>query len=94
MTPEAQIVMHALFECFGRQQVVQEGLIGDLMWGFAQTGIPDKATWIGLCDLHKLGYVKFQAPDNTFVSADSDLIGKAWVRYQPKLLEMVYEPTV
>lgn len=90
LMPEAQIVMHNLFSCFDRQNSVQEGLIGDLIWGFSLCGTPRELTMKGLMQLESAGYVKFQAPDGTMVSMDSDLAAKAWVRYQPKLLDMVY----
>lgn len=90
---EAQIVLKALFSCFEKQGNVQEGLIGDLMWGFEQCAppVPRQLTFKGLANLAAAGYVKFQAPDNSFVDIMSDQIGKAWVRYQPKLLDMAYE---
>ena len=92
LAPEAQLVLHALLSCFEKQKDVQEGLIGDLVWGFEQAGIPKEASVIGLDRLAVAGYVKFQAPDNTFIDFSADAISKAWVRYQPKLLDMVYEP--
>lgn len=88
---EGQIVLHSLFACFDRQKSVQEGLIGDLIWGFAQAGIPPQLTLVGLKILEKNGYVKFQAPDHSYVDLNSDKIESAWVRYQKKLLDMVYE---
>lgn len=91
LRPEAQIVLHSLFECFTKHQEVKEGLVGDLMWGFEQCGIPVKLTIVGLTALESAGYVKFQTPDNQFVGFDSDQIGSCWLRYQPKLLDMVYE---
>lgn len=87
---EAQIVLHALLACFENKKSIEEGLIGDLLWGFEQGGIPAGTTAMGLQFLEKDGYVKFQAKDNTFVSFMSDKIEGAWVRYQPKLLDMVY----
>jgi len=89
---EAQITLHALFSCFDKQKNVQEGLIGDLLFGFEVGGVPRNCSFMGLQQLQRAGYIKFQAKDNTYVDIMSDLIGSAWVRYQPKLLEMVYEP--
>ena len=91
LSEQAQMTLHALFDCFEKQQNVEEGLIGDLIWGFQQSNIPPEVTIQGLQVLALGGYVKFQAPDNTYVDFSSDKIEKAWVRYQPKLLEMVYE---
>lgn len=91
MEKESQIVLQALFSCFEQQKSVKEGLIGDMMWGFEQVGIPAQLTWKGLRQLERLGYVKFQTKDNAMISAESDLIGSAFLRYERKLLEMVCE---
>ena len=88
MPAEAQIVMHALFDCFDKQKEVKEGVIVDLVWGFQQSGISDALTVGGLAQLEERGYVKFQAPDNAFVDIKSTQIDKAWVRYQKKLLDV------
>ena len=88
ISAEAQIVLHNLLMCFDKQKGIQEGLIGDLLWGFAQGGIPENCTAVGLRDLEKVGFVKFQAPDNTYVKISDDSATKAWVRYQPKLLKI------
>ena len=88
---ESQIVLHALFSCFEKQQRVEEGVIKDLVWGFEQGGIPPECSMLGLTQLQGKGYIKFQAPDNTFVTILSDQLGECWIRYQPKLLEMIYE---
>lgn len=93
---EAREVMIRLFRCFHKAGEVSEGLIGDLMFGF---GIPTleerplspEESWRGLCQLKALGYVKFQAKDGAFIDEHGSGIGGAWVRYQPKLLEAVYE---
>jgi hypothetical protein len=89
--PEAQIVLQALLACFEKQKNVQEGLVKDLVWGFAQSGIPDACTLLGIRQLENLGYVKIQAPDNTIIRIESPHIAESWVRYEPKLLELVYD---
>lgn len=91
--PEAQIVLQALFACFEHQKSVQEGLIGDLLWGFQQndqTPIPAELTMNGLKQLGVLDYVKFRSKDHMFIDFSSDRIEEAFVIYQPKLLDFVY----
>lgn len=90
MPAEAQMVMQALFSCFEKQKSVQEGLIGDLMWGFTQTNIPAELTLNGLKQLQRLGYVKFRTPDNVFIDFTNEHIEKSFVVYEPKLLDYVY----
>ena len=90
LRPESQIVLQALLSCFEEKQSIEEGLIGDLVWGFGQCGIPPECTLVGLKELHRHGYVKFQAPDNSWIDIDSDQIGCAWIRYTAKLLDMAY----
>jgi hypothetical protein len=87
---EAHAVLQALLACFEKQKCVSEGLIGDLIWGFAQANIAKECTYNGLRQLAKEGYIKFQAKDNSWVNMDDDKADSAWVRYQPKLLELVY----
>jgi hypothetical protein len=93
LSAQGQIVLKLLFDCFSKQGAVKEGMIGDLCWGFEQATppIPQKLSIDGLRALEKAGYVKFQAKDGALVGFDSDKITSAWVRYQPKLLGMVYE---
>lgn len=91
LVPEAQIVLHSLLSCFDRQKEVKEGKLDDLVWGFEQAGVPGGCTVIGLQALVKQGYLKLQAPDNTFVDMTSDRIKECWVRYERRLLDLVYE---
>lgn len=86
---EGGSVLALLFKVFERQQYVNEGLIGDIIYGFSACGIPTEMTVQGLDDLNRKGYLKFQAKDNTYVSIYDDQAGGAWVRYQPKLLNML-----
>lgn len=88
---EAQMVLQALFDCFERAGSIQEGIIEELLWGFEQCGFPRKLTAHGLVFLEKAGYVKFQTRDGLFVEFVSAKLKDSWIRYQPKLLEMVYE---
>jgi hypothetical protein len=88
---EGQMVLQALFDCFERNGNVQEGIVEELMWGFEQCGFPRKLTAHGLVFLEKAGYVKFQTRDGLFVEFVSAKLSDSWIRYQPKLLGMVYE---
>ncbi len=98
---KAQAVLKLLFDCFSKQGSAKEGLIGDILWGFAQSpclltakGLepaPPEFTLEGLRQLNTFGYLKFQAKDGEIVGVESSKIESAWVRYEPKLLEMVYE---
>lgn len=90
LSPEGQIVLHAIFACFDRQGKIEEGKFEDLVWGFEQADIPRGCTLIGIKELGKKGYFKFQSPDNAIVDIGSDLIGNAWIKYTPKLMDLVY----
>jgi hypothetical protein len=92
----AREVIIRLFRCFARFGRVDEGLIGDLMFGFSQPTkeeppLSPEATFTGLKQLEKLDYISFQAKDGAYIDAASDKITSAWVRYKPKLLGLVYE---
>lgn len=92
LPPEAQMVLQLLFSCFEKQKSVQEGIIDDIAWGFEQMmpPIPAALTLVGLDQLRAQGYVKFQAKDNSFATGLNDKIREHWLRYEPKLLSMVY----
>lgn len=92
VSTEAKIVLIELFQCFEKAGVVSEGLIGDIIWGFAQVSppIPSALTIAGLRHLECSGYVRFQAKDGSYIDFSSDKIEGAFVRYQPKLLDLVY----
>lgn len=91
LSAEAQVTMRALFDCFEKCGAVKEGLIEDLLWGFEQCGIPRKLTAKGLVDLEAASYLYFETPDNTLITFEAARIHECWVRYQPKLLDMLYE---
>jgi hypothetical protein len=90
---EAQIVLRALFDCFERARSVQEGIIEELLWGFEQCGLPRQLTAHGLVFLEKAGYVRFQTRDGVFTDFASAKTADSWIRYEPRLLEMVYAKT-
>lgn len=92
LPPEAQMVLQLLFSCFEKQKNVEEGIIKDIVWGFAQITppIPPELTLRGLEQLRTQGYVKFQGQDNSIVLSLSQKIEDCWLRYEPKLLSMVY----
>lgn len=92
LKPEAQIILQALFDCFERQKEVKEGQLSDLVWGFEQAGIQGPLTVMGIKYLFEAGYIKLQGPDNQFYKElTKENVAVLWVRYQPKLLELVYE---
>lgn len=86
----AQDILKLIFNCFDRQGHVSEGLIGDIMFGFEAAGVDPLHTLLGLGSLQKKGYIEFQAKDGSIIELSSDKITSAWVRYKPKLLNLVY----
>ena len=92
LKPEAQIILQALFDCFERQKEVKEGKLDDLVWGFQQAGINGPLTVMGIKYLFEAGYLRLQGDDNQFYrEMTKENVGALWIRYQPKLLELVYE---
>lgn len=93
---QAQWVLVRLFRCFAKAGEVSEGLIGDMMAGFSEPTMEERPltpdeTWAGLRQLRATGYLKFQTPDGAYIDEHNSRIGSSWVRYTPKLLELVYE---
>lgn len=91
LSPNAQIALQALLACFERQKSVKEGVFKDILWGFAQVGLPADVVGKGLWDLKELGYISFQAPDGTPLGKEAHGLAEAWVRYEKKLLDLVYD---
>jgi hypothetical protein len=87
---EAQLVLQALFSCFEKQKNLSEGLVGDLMWGFGQAGIPSELTLNGLKQLKTHGFIKFKLPDGSFIDPEGMHFEKAFVHYMPKLKDCVF----
>jgi uncharacterized protein YfkK (UPF0435 family) len=87
---EAQMIGQALFSVFERGREVKEGQLKDLVWGFAQCGFEPKLSVVGLFHLQEAGYIRLQAPSNEYVAFTSTQIEECWVRYQKKLLDLVY----
>lgn len=90
LPPESQIVLHALFSCFDKQKRIEEGKVKDMVWGFEQSGIPPGASLVGLKQLENLKYISFQGADGGVVSILSDSLPEMWVKYEDKLLDLVY----
>lgn len=91
MSDVGRETLQNLFSCFAQQKHVSEGLVGDVLWGFGQCGHDPTKVIHGLMELESKGYLKFQAKDGAFINFNSPKIRSAWVRYQKKLTDMVYE---
>lgn len=92
MSMEGQDTLKRLFSCFEKQGDVQEGKVGDLIWGFQQHGVHEAVTISGLKEMETKGYIRLQSPDNAYTGFHSENVIHAFVRYQKKLTDMVYEP--
>ncbi len=57
-SPEG-VVFYNLNLCYKNQNSVSEGTIGDIIWGFRQSGIPVSVVRDGLMALKKLGYLNW-----------------------------------
>lgn len=63
----AGVVFYTLCMCYMNQGNVSEGQVADVMYGFAQSGIPRNITLDGFRELQKLKYINANAPDGTYV---------------------------
>ena len=85
-------VLHALFSCFEKQGYVKEGLVKDLIWGFVDiAGMAPQKIAYGLFDLAREGFIRFQAPDGSYVGEDCKFFKDCTICYTKKLLDLVYE---
>lgn len=89
---QAQLVLHLLFSCFEKQGRVQEGKLDDMLFGFVDAGgFPFELIRDGLTQLQKQGYIRFQSQDNAYLDLSVKNSAFIWVRYEKKLLDLVYE---
>jgi len=94
MSPEAQIFMQLLMSVFEKQKEVREGILKDIIFGFASAGVPVKLSMTGAIECFKQGYLEFRGPDNSVITRANEIptnVIEFWVIYTPKLLNMVYE---
>lgn len=87
--PTALLVFKDLTECFKLQGEVSEGLLGNLIWGFEQSGRDPRMVAAGLTELRKLGYVTYSDAAGTPISehgfsADVPI----WIRYTQKMVSL------
>lgn len=89
---EAQMVLFHLLDVFLYRQVVREGTLGDLVFGCEHAAPPLPAALViaAVHQLQKAGYIQLQAPDNEIVTLQADRAAEAWIKYTPKLLDLVY----
>lgn len=92
---EALFVFQHLMQCFKMQGNVCEGELANVIWGFAQSGIPENLTAAGLAQLRGLGYIKY-TDDNYVEYADLDVIinhrKQIWIRYTKKFTDLLADP--
>lgn len=86
----ARYVLAGIFDCFAKQKVVKEGITKDILWGFEVSGHNLERVAYGLIDLKRTGYIKFFTPDNVETNEHCSNLQECWVRYEKKLLDLVY----
>jgi hypothetical protein len=86
----ALFVFNDLLSCFQQQGSVAEGLLGNLMWGFEQTGRDIRMVANGLMQLRKLGYILYSDPIGVPISEHNFIEGvPIWIRYTPKMIGLM-----
>lgn len=90
----AGVVFDLLLSCFQRQQQVAEGLLPNLIWGFQECGHDPRMVAAGLTELRSKGYLYYTDPIGNRISEHNfDPKTPVWVRYQPKLLNLLVRPS-
>lgn len=85
----AGIVFANLNVCYKENNNVSEGIMEDVIWGFAQAGIPRYLTWDGLLALGKFGYLTFT--DEQRVLMIGTPAEAMWYRWTPKFYNLLLE---
>jgi hypothetical protein len=86
----ALFVFNDLLGCFKQQGFVAEGLLGNLMWGFEQSGRDLRMVAHGLMKLRQLGYILYSDPIGVPISEHNFIEGvPIWIRYTPKMINLM-----
>lgn len=96
-----EIVAKALLSCFEKQEVISEGLVTDIVFGFAHCvietpqglvqGLPASNTVAGLINLEKHGLVRMEYQNGEKARPEHPQYGNAFVRYLKSFQDMFYE---
>lgn len=86
-TPEG-VVFFNLAVCYKNQGNVSEGQIADVMYGFAQSGIPKNITMDGLNKLRELKYINPNTPEGHFVFA-SEFKPSLYYKWTQKFFDLL-----
>jgi hypothetical protein len=82
----AGVVFYTLCMCYMNQGNVSEGQVADVMYGFAQSGIPRNVTLDGFRDLQKLNYMNANSPEGTYIFGD--LQPELYYKWTQKFFEL------
>jgi hypothetical protein len=84
-SPEG-VVFYNLNLCYKNQNSVSEGIIGDIIWGFRQSGIPVSVVRDGLVALKNLGYMTWDINNMVMLGEPKE---NYYIRWGNKFLELL-----
>ena len=88
----AGVLFYNLQLCYQHQKNVSEGMIGDVIWGFRQSGIPGNIVMDGFTELYRLGYLGFTDPNG--IQLLGTFNDKAWYKWSQKFFSLLEDKDV
>jgi hypothetical protein len=85
----AGVVFYNLQICYQNGGNVSEGSVGDVIWGFRQSGIPGNIVMDGFTELYRLGYLDFTDPNG--IQLLGSFNEKAWYKWSPKYFGLLQD---
>lgn len=83
----AGVVFFNLCVCYQNAGSVGEGQIGNIIWGFRQSGIPGEVTFDGFKELKKHKYIDFITPTGEYIFGDPT--EQMFFRWTQKFFDML-----
>lgn len=85
----AGVLFYNLQLCYQHQKNVSEGSVGDVIWGFRQSGIPGNIVMDGFAELYRLRYLEFT--DEFGIKLLGTFNEKSWYQWTRKFLDLLLD---
>jgi hypothetical protein len=87
---EATLVFVGLLDCFKKSNMVAEGLLPNVVWGFEQCGFDPRSVAMGLTKLRKLGYIRYTDDlGGEIFEQNFDPQKPIFIRYTKKFIDLL-----
>ena len=85
----AGVLFYNLQLCYQHQKNISEGMVGDIIWGFRQSGIPGNIVMDGFTELYRLKYLDFTDERGTHLLGSFN--EKSWYKWTARFLILLLD---